>query len=60
MELNFKKRQSIAVSSLPVPGKLDPNILKEFDVERKKLEDEIIDLRGELDNQKDNVKNLKV
>lgn len=34
-------------------------MLQEFDVERKKLEDEIEDLKKDIANEKDNVKNLK-
>ena len=50
----------MAASKMPTPGKLDPKLLEEFDNEKKKKDDEIRMLKEDLDNEKDNVKNLKI
>ena len=60
MELNFQKRQSISSLRVSDPGKLDPSMFVEIQQEKKRMQDEIKMLEEDLENEKDNVKNLKL
>lgn len=50
----------MAGSSKIDPGKLDPSVVAKFEVDNKRLRDEIMMLMDDLDNEKENVKNLKI